>query len=161
MENLTFLFKELIDLPKETQWVEFKHNNKDPQEIGEYISAIANTTALSGKDHGYVVWGVENESHRVLGTSFQPNQEKKGNEELVGWLFSLLHPKIDFHFIELEINHLPIVILEISPAYSQPVQFAGIDYIRIGSYKVNLKNHPEKERALWKLFDQPTTSSLV
>ena len=50
------LLNELRKLPKETEWVEFKHNNADPQEMGEYISALANSAALSGKNSGYLIW---------------------------------------------------------------------------------------------------------
>jgi ATP-dependent DNA helicase RecG len=39
------MIQELILLPNETGWVEFKHNNKDPKEIGEYISALSNTAS--------------------------------------------------------------------------------------------------------------------
>ena len=38
--------KSLLFLPKETEWVEFKLNQSDPQEIGEYISALSNSAAL-------------------------------------------------------------------------------------------------------------------
>lgn len=51
------LLTELRKLPKETGWVEFKHNNKDPEMIGEYISALSNTAALEGKKDAYIVWG--------------------------------------------------------------------------------------------------------
>jgi len=37
------LVNELRKLPKETEWVEFKHNIVEPEEIGEYISALANS----------------------------------------------------------------------------------------------------------------------
>ena len=40
---------ELLKLPDETEWVEFKHNNAEPQEIGEYISVLSNSAALVGK----------------------------------------------------------------------------------------------------------------
>jgi len=33
------------------------------------------------------------------------------------------------------------------------VQFQGIEYIRVGSYKKKLKDFPEKERELWRIFD--------
>ena len=33
------LVRELCKLPAETSWVEFKHNNDDPDTIGEYLSA--------------------------------------------------------------------------------------------------------------------------
>jgi len=151
---LTSLFYDLIKMPKETEWAEFKHNNYNPQEIGEYISAMANIVALSKKDHGYIVWGVENDSHIILGTSFKPKHEKKGSEELEAWLIKGLDPKVVFRFFELNVENKPIVILEISPAYSHPVKFYGTEFIRIGSNKVNLKNYPEIARQLWRIFEQ-------
>ena len=42
VESLASLLHELRQLPKETEWVEFKCNNVDPEEIGENISALAN-----------------------------------------------------------------------------------------------------------------------
>jgi len=77
---------ELLRLPSETEWVEFKHNNDNPQEIGEYLSAISNGAALHGKRTGYLVWGIQDGSHAVLGTTFRPKQAKKGNENLESWL---------------------------------------------------------------------------
>lgn len=35
-----------------------------------------------------------------------------------------------------------------------PVQFKGTEFIRVGSYKKKLKDFPEKERELWRVFDQ-------
>ena len=52
------LVRELCKLPRETEWVEFKGNNKNPQEIGEYLSALANAAALNGKANAYMVWGI-------------------------------------------------------------------------------------------------------
>lgn len=49
LEYLRSLLKELISLPQETEWVEFKSNNDNPELIGEYISALANAAALYGK----------------------------------------------------------------------------------------------------------------
>ncbi|MBI4774850.1 MAG: hypothetical protein HY788_11845 [Deltaproteobacteria bacterium] len=34
---------ELRKLPRETEWVEFKHNNAEPDEIGEYGSGSGST----------------------------------------------------------------------------------------------------------------------
>ncbi len=83
---------ELLRLPAETEWVEFKHNNENPQDIGEYLSAISNGAALHGKRTGYLVWGIEDDTHAVLGTTFRPKQAKKGNENLESWLLHLLNP---------------------------------------------------------------------
>jgi len=40
------LVQELRKLPHETEWVEFKVNNADPEEIGEYLSALANSVCV-------------------------------------------------------------------------------------------------------------------
>ena len=53
MQNLSLLINELISLPNETEWLEFKHNNFDPEMIGEDISALANSAAYKGKDKAY------------------------------------------------------------------------------------------------------------
>ncbi len=66
----------------------------------------------------------------------------------------MLTPKIEFRFFELDIEGKPVVILEINRANHEPVKFKDIAYIRIGSYKKRLKDYPEKERQLWRLFDK-------
>lgn len=152
-EYLLRLLNELLTWPKETEWVEFKHNNADPQEIGEYISSLANSAALAGKAHGYLVWGIEAKTHNILGTSFNPKEQKIGNEEMENWLLRLLSPKINFYFHVFQTEGGTIVILEIDRASRHPVRFSGIEYIRVGSYKKPLKEFPEKERQLWRIFD--------
>jgi len=105
-------FDELLRLPAETEWVEFKHNNENPQQIGEYLSAISNGAALHGKRTGYLAWGIEDASHAVLGTTFRPKLAKKGNENLENWLLHQLSPRIDFTIYEFERNG--------PPSYSSP-----------------------------------------
>jgi len=153
-EYLTSLIHELCKLPQETEWVEFKENNENPQEIGEYISALSNAAALVGKAFAYLIWGVEDSAHTLVGTNFKPRAAKVGNEELENWLLRLLTPKIHFRFLDAQIDGKAIVLLEIERAYRQPVQFSGVEFIRVGSYKKKLKEFPEKERALWRLFDK-------
>jgi len=152
-EYLKSLVHELTLLPNETEWVEFKVNNKDPQQIGEYISALSNSAALEGKKHAYVLWGIDDVSHETVGTNFVPKKFKKGNEEVENWLYRLITPKINFRFYEIEINSRKVVLLEIDKATEKPVQFAGTEYIRVGSYKKSLKDFPGKERELWRRFD--------
>lgn len=151
---LVSLVNELRALPRETEWVEFKVNDAEPQVIGEYISALANAAALAGKAFAYVVWGVQNDDHAVVGTSFDPASTRVGNEALENWLLRLLEPKIDFRFFRAVVEDRPVVLLEIHRAARHPVAFSGQEYIRVGSYKKKLKDFPEKERALWRLFDR-------
>ncbi len=143
---------ELLRLSAETEWVEFKHNNEKPEEIGEYLSALANGAALHGKPAGYIVWGVEDDTHRILGTTFQPRLSKVGNEELENWLLRLLTPRIDFTIHEFNRDGLPVVLWEVQAANSIPVRFKSDAFIRVGSYTKRLMGFPEKERRLWQLL---------
>lgn len=160
-EYLTALVRELCKLPHETEWVEFKVDNCDPNEIGEYISALANSAALSGKAFAYLVWGVANEDHRIVGTYFTPSSARKGNEPLETWLLRLLTPKIHFRFHELTIDDESIVLLEIGRAFRHPVRFESNEFIRIGPVKKPLKEAPDRERSLWRIFDQLPFENLI
>lgn len=153
-EYLVGLVRELCKQPKETEWVEFKVNKADPDDIGEYISALANAAALAGKAFAYLVWGVEDETHRIVGTKFSPSAAKVGNEELENWVLRLLSPRIHFRFYDVSVNGQSVVLLEIQRAFRNPVQFKGQEFLRIGSYKKKLKEYPEKERDLWRIFDE-------
>ncbi len=153
-EYLESLVRELAKLPHETEWVEFKVNEAEEQEIGEYLSALANSAALVGKAFAYLVWGVTDGDHAIVGTIFDPRKAKVGNEELENWLLRLLSPKINFRFFEVPVDGRRIVLLEIERASRHPVQFQGYEFIRVGTYKKRLKDFPEKERALWRIFDR-------
>lgn len=68
------LVREFIAMPNETEWLEFKCSFTDPQSIGEYLSALSNSAAISEKPFGYIVWGIEDAHHLVCGTIFKPRQ---------------------------------------------------------------------------------------
>ena len=147
------LLKELLKYPNETEWIEFKHNKAIPEDIGEYISALSNGAALHGKNSAYMVWGIDDKSREILGTTFQPASTKEGNEELENWLLRLLDPKVEFSFHSLQVEEKSVVVLEVSAAFRHPTRFKQTEYIRVGSYKKKLKEYPEKERKLWRIFD--------
>ncbi|MCL4305890.1 putative DNA binding domain-containing protein [bacterium] len=148
------LLKNLAAMPRETEWAEFKVNNDRPETIAENISAIANSTALLGREWGYVVWGVDNETHALVGTSFRPHGEKVGNEALENWLLRLVFPQPAVVFREFDHDGKHFVVLEIRAAKHTPVRFKSEDFIRVGSYTKKLKDHPEKERELWRKLGQ-------
>ncbi len=152
-DYLVGLVNRLRKWSKETEWIEFKYNRAVPEEIGEYISALANSAALTGRTNAFMVWGVDDATHEIIGTDFDPTSVKKGGEELENWLLRLMTPKIDFRFHPMTIEGKPLVLLEIGAGFRQPVRFMNQEFIRVGSYKKNLKEFPEKERALWRVFD--------
>ena len=150
------LIQRLTALPRETEWVEFKENQAEPGEIGRYISGLANAAALHGQPAAYLVWGVQDGSHAVVGSRFQPRAAKKGNEDLEPWLTRMTEPSPHLLFHEGMESGKPVVVLEIEPARQMPVAFERERYIRVGSYLKPLKDYPEKERRLWELLKTAT-----
>lgn len=99
-QQLIELINELVKQPKESEWVEFKQNFHSEEEIGKRISALANGAAIHNQEYGYLLFGIEDETHHINGTTFKPKHHKKGNEELEHWLAQRLDPRIDFRIYE-------------------------------------------------------------
>ena len=133
---------ELRKLPSETEWVEFKRNSEKPEEIGEYLSALANSAALVGKSSAYIVCGIDDAPHDVVGTTFEPGKRKVGGEELENWLLRLLEPKIHFRFHPVEVDGRPLVLLEIGLAFRHPVRFQCREFIPVGSLQEEAQGLP-------------------
>ena len=144
--------RKLCALRGETEWVEFKKNQSNHCMIGEYISALSNSATLAGQPYAYMVWGVSDDDHAVVGTTFSPYTQKVGNAGLHIWLFGFLKPKIDFAFHEVSVDEQTVVLLRIEQAHDQPVQFKGEEYIRVGSNNKKRKDCHGKQRALWRAF---------
>ncbi len=143
------ILKQLISFTAETEWIEFKVSNSSPEMIGEKISALSNSATLHNKPTGYLVFGIEDETHQVIGTSFNPLITKKGNEELEHWLSQRLNPRIDFRIHVIEYQSKQVSIFEIPANTNEPVKFKNVAYIRIGSITRKLIDFPEKERKIW------------
>ena len=152
--QLSSLLVELLTLPHETEWVEWKHNNTNPKMIVERLCGLANSAALHGRDVAYMVWGIEDGSRKIIGTSFAPRLKKKGNEELLNWLQRSLRPPVNFKVHEWTHEGRPLVLFEIPRAMQSPVRFGNEEYLRVGSLTKKLKDYPSKEAELWKTFDR-------
>lgn len=149
MENLDKLVIELCKLPNETGWVEFKHNNCDPKMIGEDISALANSAVIADRSHAYMIWGVDDGTHKIIGTNVRLKQEKKGNQEIENWLRYMLSKNADFEIQSIDIDGKHIEMLIISKAAGVPVTFEKVDYIRVGSYTKKIIEFPSLQTQLW------------
>ena len=149
MDNLGLLVRELCKLPVESTWVEFKHNNCDPKMIGEDISALANSAVLSDRNYAYMVWGIEDKTHEIIGTSIRLKEETKGAQELENWLRYLLSKNAEFSFHSTEVDGKHIELIKITKAIGLPVTFEKIEYIRSGSYTKKLQEFPTLQAQLW------------
>ena len=66
------ILKQLLE-HTENEIVEFKaaHNNYDIDELGKYFSALSNEANLREREFAWIVFGVENRTHEIVGTSFK------------------------------------------------------------------------------------------
>lgn len=150
-QQLFDLTEELVRLPHECEWVEFKHNFHSAEEIGQRISALSNGACIHNQPFAYLVFGIEDKTHTIKGTSFRAKSHKKGEENLEHWLATRLNPRIDFTVYEFDYDASRYISMYvIPPAKYQPVEFLHQAYIRVGSITRKLNEFPEKQARIWK-----------
>ena len=148
MENLAKVVRQLIEYPREASWFEFKENWFEPAALGEYISSLSNAAAMEGQRCGYLVWGVNDGTHEIVGTGFDWRVDVK-REPLEHFLARQVAPDVGFGFHEVEVGGKRVVVLAVPAATKVPTSFNGVRYLRIGSSKVNLAKYPERESQLF------------
>lgn len=150
-EDYVALVKRLVQNATETQTIEFKDSNAHFEMIGRDIAALANSALVEGQDYAYMVWGVEDSSHAIVGTSFDPLSVKRGNQELEIWLRVKLSDNAEFRFIHVDVDGKRVIVLRIWPAVGYPVTFDNVEYIRSGTATQPLKKNSQREQRLWDL----------
>ena len=141
----------LLKFPKENEFLEFKENNDNPKRIGETISALSNGAALKGEPFGYLIFGIENETKKIVGTKIRLSNKKIGNEEFENWLSSMLSPRINIEIIEGYYKDSFLSIVKIQAAFDGPVRFQSLSYVKVGSITRQLNDFREKEKRIWQI----------
>jgi ATP-dependent DNA helicase RecG len=142
VERDIVLVDELRNNATESNLLEFKKNNTDPKVIAKLCSALSNAARVAQQDFAYVVWGIDNHTHKVIGTSFDPDKLTVGNTVFKLWLSQHLNKAIDPEFRKVFHPNGQVIILEIPAATTAPVAFDDIAYIRVGSATPKLNDHP-------------------
>jgi ATP-dependent DNA helicase RecG len=140
---------DLCSLPHETEWVEFKTGYFDADDVGEYLSALSNSACLRDQRFGYLVFGVEDKTHDIVGTPVDFNSEKIGNQDVALWLHQMMDGGVEYEADEGMAYGKKVLVLKIAAAVSVPTTFKGKEYIRHGSHKTSLKSNKNKARDLW------------
>ncbi|MGN6773369.1 MAG: ATP-binding protein [Rhizobiaceae bacterium] len=141
------LVNDLRTLPAENGFCEFKENFHDPENIGYLISALSNGACLDGERYGFLVWGIRDATHEIVGTDYD-FRKKQGNQEFEFWLAQMLQPSLPFKFFEGTVNDHRVVVLRIPAAATVSTKFKHIAYTRIGSATPRLSDYPDREAAL-------------
>lgn len=161
-QQLIELLTELVKQPNESEWVEFKLNFHSPEEIGERLSALSNGACIHNQPFGYLVFGVEDKTHLIKGTTFKAKSHTKGKEDLEHWLATRLNPRIDFTVYEFDYDANRHISIYVIPATkNQPVEFLHQAYIRINTITRRLNEFPEKQAKIWKKDTTPFEKEIV
>ena len=135
VEELTNILDSLLNLPAETEVVEFKKasNGFGDQELGQYFSALSNEANLKGMSRAWLVFGVENHTHEVVGSQYKNSRpaldamKKKIADQTTG-----RHTFVEIHELRYK-NGKRVVMFEIPPApQGIPIDYQGHYYGRDG-----------------------------
>ena len=150
--QLKSIVTELCSYQFEKEWFEFKENYENDNELGEYISALANSAAYCARSKAYFVWGINDKTHEIVGTTFNYDRNASHGEPLKHYLERQLSNNVKLDFDELVYGDKRVVILTISAAKSIPVDWNGQRFIRVGSSKEKLSKYPEREIFLFQVL---------
>ncbi len=133
-ENLLNVLHDLMNLPTETEWVEFKEAGTtfDFEQIGRYVSALSNEANLNDKPEGWLIFGVTDKSPRkIVGSHF--NETPPGLDKLKHKIS--LQTNHQLTFLSIEELHTPegrVVMFKVPPATRGiPTEWKGSVYGRI------------------------------
>lgn len=99
-----------------------------------------------------MVWGVHDETHEIVGTDYDLQSLKKGNQELENWLRYLLSNNAEFRYDSCEIEGKTVGVISVRKAIRVPVTFEKTPYIKSGTYTKKLSEFPILEEKLWHVF---------
>ena len=138
--ELKQLLEKLLALPAETECVEFKEakHTSHFSEIGKYFSALSNEANLKNKNFGWLIFGIEDESRKIVNTRFRPNRIDL--DSLKSEIANKTTTRITF--IEIyEVHHHKgrVIMFQILPAPKGiPIAWEGHYYGRDGESLVPL-----------------------
>ena len=146
-EVLNQILDNLLCLPAETEVVEFKEAKNDYSfdKIGKYFSALSNEANLKRKPFAWLVFGVKDKSHQVVGSNYRLN--RKDLDSLKEEIANKINNRITFMEIyEVTRPEGRVVMFQIPAALQGiPVSFAGHYYGRDGE-SISSLNLEEIER---------------
>lgn len=138
--EIKYILEQLLRLENENEVVEFKEakNTFDFTKLGKYFSALSNEANLKQEPFAWLVFGVENKKHAIVGTNYRV--KRADLDSLKGEIANKTTNRISFIEIHEVVTPEGRVILFQIPAAPQgiPVAFEGHFYGRDGEELVPL-----------------------
>lgn len=130
--ELKLILQNLRNLIAENEIVEFKEakTGYDFNKLGKYFSALSNEANLKGKSYAWLVFGVENKKHDIVGSQFR--SQRKDLDSLKSEIANKTTNRITFiEIYELEEPQGRVVLFQIPAAPKGfPIAFDGHYYGR-------------------------------
>lgn len=146
--DIAALVQQLRALPAETTYFEFKESYNEPEKIGILVSAISNAACLEGQRFGFIVWGIRDKTHELVGTEFQYIGALCKGQPLEFYLAQNMQPDLILKFQETIVEDRKVVVLTIPASTGVSTKWKHIAYIRIDSATPKLSDYPAREAAL-------------
>lgn len=132
--ELIALLDHLRDLDAENEVVEFKEAKQDYdfRKLGKYFSALSNEANLKKVKSAWLVFGIEDKKHGIVGTQYRMDRKKL--DSLKGEIAKKTNDRITFREIyEVNTPKGRVILFQIPPAPKGiPVSFEGHFYGREG-----------------------------
>lgn len=154
--------QQLQQLQAENELVEFKEakTNYDFAKLGKYFSALSNEANLNRAICAWLVFGVENKLHNIVGTNFRTNRTDL--DKLKKEIADKTSNHITFiEIYELNLHEGRVLLFQIPPAPKGiPIAFDGHFYGRDGESLVAL-NIEELERIRFQSNMEDWTAAII
>ena len=146
-KSLEYLKETVSGLLKstDTDCIVFVDHESDLDELGRYISALANQAVLYSKPYAYALWGINPKSREVIGTEFSPD-----TTDFVIYLSTNTNFSLDV----VDYGGKRIVVLEVRCAIETTIQYKGDEYILYNQHPDKLSNFQDEEKQIWRRLDK-------
>lgn len=140
IEELNLILDELLK-NSENECVEFKkaENGFDTDELGKYFSALSNEANLNNKQYSWMVFGINNSTHEIIGTNYyNDNNFNKIKKQITD------NTTDGIGFIEIytfQKNGKRVIMFQIPAASGTPVSWKGFSYGRSGESLIPLASN--------------------
>lgn len=137
VKELNIILDELLK-HSENECVEFKKAEYgfDTDELGKYFSALSNEANLSNKQYSWIIFGIDNKTHDIVGTKYyQNNNFNKIKKQITD------NTTDGIGFIEIYSfmkNNNRVIMFQVPAASGAPVSWKGFSYGRSGESLIPL-----------------------
>lgn len=136
-EELIDILSELLKHP-ENEYIEFKRakNNFETDKLGKYFSAMSNEATLKDKQYGWIIFGIDDKTHEILGTNYCIENNFNSIKKQIAD-----NTTDNISFLEvypITYKDKRVIMFQVPAAVGNPINWKGYPYGRTGESLVAL-----------------------